>query len=653
MNNMLSAKKQLRNKIKMKEFVILVLVFQLFGSSSWSQSFPNYGRPGDDELNMTTCSFDPEADAIALVKDAIAYYNDEHNLITEYHVRIKILKESGIARADVVIPYYHKGEYEFIDQVQGAVINMVNGAPQYFVLEKKNTFHRKFNEYWSRVTFTFPAVRVGSIIEYTYRSVQKNYNGLEDWSFQLDIPVLRSKYSLTILPNAEFSYVVHKSDQLPVDIKSNNNSGFITFEMQKIQALTAEPYMDARKDYLQRVAFQLSGYESSGSKIKYMTSWKEVIRELFSRLDFGIQLNKNIPDTEEFIKEAKTITDELTRVRMVHKYVQSRMKWNGFTGKYTGGIKEAWKDKTGSIADINLLLVNLLQSAGLQAYPLLVSERSNGKVSKDIPFIDQFSSVFALVKTRTGDYYLNATDYLTPVHIIPDQLLNTSALLVDRKIGGIIDISDESKAYRETISVIATIQPDMMINGECIIQSSDYARVAKLAVYQRDPNDFINRFYTGTESTIHVDSFAVNNLEIDTLSLKQVIRFNKPAENSGEYYFLQTNIFTGFKSNPFISQNRSSNINFGFNQDVMANVRMHWPEDYQPDDIPKSIHIANSDKSMMFVRDVFTDIPNRVLLTRYRFKMKSFHEAGEYPELKAFYTKMYELLKEPVVIRKK
>lgn len=41
-------------------------------------------------------------------------------------------------------------------------------------------------------------------------------------------------------------------------------------------------------------------------------------------------------------------------------------------------MRKAYKDKTGNIADINLMLTAMLRSAGLTANPVLVSTRSNG-----------------------------------------------------------------------------------------------------------------------------------------------------------------------------------------------------------------------------------------------------------------------------------
>ena len=58
--------------------------------------------------------------------------------------------------------------------------------------------------------------------------------------------------------------------------------------MKNAPGLGNEPYMDARKDYLQKVIFQLSGLGMGGSnKKKYTTSWEELTRELMMEENFG------------------------------------------------------------------------------------------------------------------------------------------------------------------------------------------------------------------------------------------------------------------------------------------------------------------------------------------------------------------------------
>ncbi|MBC7867694.1 MAG: DUF3857 domain-containing protein, partial [Gloeobacteraceae cyanobacterium ES-bin-316] len=403
-----------------------------------AQEFPTYGTVTSGEINLKQCAFDKDADAVVLLHEAYADHDEQYRLITTHHVKIKILSEKGFSFADVLIPFYRKDNFEQIDKVEGMTINVgENNQVEKIRLERKSIFTQNENERIGKVVFTFPAIKVGSIIDYQFRSTMKHYGGLDDWAFQKKIPVITSKFKLVILPNTEFAYRVNNVSDLPLKIKKEASTGAVNFEMENIPALEDEPYMDARSDYLHRVIFQLSGYNmGNGNSKKYMTSWEEVTKELLTSLEFGVQIQRNIPSANDFIKQTNALESEEEKMMAVLDFVRSNMTWNGLYSKYSqGGVKDTWQKKSGNNGEINLLLVNLLREASLKSYPILVSERSHGKVNISYPFIDQFSSVLACVFIGNKKFYLDATDKSFPAHLIPLNILNTTAFIVDRKAG--------------------------------------------------------------------------------------------------------------------------------------------------------------------------------------------------------------------------
>ena len=258
----------------------------LVSISVQAQLFPNYGIISEEERQLKECAFDKEAEAVYLLHQGVSNYNEDYNLITEHHVRLKILKEKGIEYANVIIPFYSDRDFEFISGIEALVINYdEQGNRSEQKLERKSIYTKKTTKYHSEVRFALPSVKAGSIIEYKYRSTMKHYGGLDDWTFQEELPVMKSKYSLTIIPNYEFSYLFYKSPSLPADVKNDPQTGQIHFAMNNIPGLRDEPYMDARKDYLQRVTFQLSAYNNvsqysqlSSSQTKYSATWQQVIK---------------------------------------------------------------------------------------------------------------------------------------------------------------------------------------------------------------------------------------------------------------------------------------------------------------------------------------------------------------------------------------
>jgi hypothetical protein len=113
-------------------------------------------------------------------------------------------------------------------------------------------------------------------------------------------------------------------------------------------------------------------------------------------------------------------------------------------------------------------------------------------------------------------------------------------------------------------------------------------------------------------------------------------------------------LFSGFESNPFVSDKRFSDINFGFRRSISSIASIQIPREFIIDVLPKSIRLVNPDKTVDFVREIMMDEASRKLVIRIKMDFKrSFYPADEYETIKEFYKKMFELLNEQVVLKTK
>lgn len=615
---------------------------------------PEFGEFQTTEKNMKVCEFDPEAEAVIILDKAESNHNNDGNLITKRRIRTKILKEKGIQLGNINLYFYSKEDFETIYDIHAVVYNkQPNGMEETKELDNSAIFTAKVNENWSEKRFALPGVRVGSIIEYEYTTQSKNYNGLRDWYFQTNLPTMLSAYRLVVLPNHEFAYQVNKSSTLPIVVKSDRFDGSTYFEMSNIAALREEPFMDAKTDYLQKVEFQLSGYSSRfGGRTRYMTTWEELSRELMQNPNFGGQINKNI-SADILLSELNSLNSPYDKMKLIYRYVQKNIHIRGNKTIYVeDGVKEAFRNKLGNSAEINLLLINLLRSAGLEVYPLLVSERYHGKVQEKYPFLDQFNNVLAWVKIDDKKYVLDASSAYTPPDIIPAMVVNTRAFLVDRKKGGIIDLSDSTRKDRNKITLTATIDADGNINGKAVTRSYDYARLKRRSAYQKSKEDLISEYYSGPHSAIKIDSFIVNNLESDSLPLEQRFQYQLPINASGEYRMLNLNLFTGLQNSPFISDIRFTDVNFGYLQHHELLELITLPEGWEPEALPKDSRLITPDNSISCSRYITFTNNNLNVLFRIEFN-KAVFDSGEYPMLKEFFKRMINMLNEQVILRQK
>ena len=635
----------------MKRIVCSLLCVAFVNWCVAQTTLPEPGEFTEAEKSITECPFDKEADAVVIFDDAFANHDDQYQLIYTRRTRLKILKPKGNRYGDVAIRYISKDEAEYVSDIEAYTYNP-RSNPEVKKVPNSAIFRQKLNDRLSVVKIAMPDVQPGTIIDYKYITTAKNYNYLDDWYFQRELPVMYSHFSMLIMPNFEFAYRVFKSEHLPIDIKKEKE-GRIYFTMNNIAGLRDEPFMDAEKDYLQHVEFQMSGYQSTfGGTTRYMTTWDEVTREIMSNASFGLQLNKNIPLGPEWVNKVKAITPAFDRMAAVYNFVYKNINWNGTGGiAAMDGVKETWEKKQGSSGDVNLLLINLLKEAGLEVYPLLVSERGHGKVNPEYPFIDQFNKTMACVLIDGKKYVLDAAGPYTPPFMVPFSVINTKAFLVTKKKSAIITLTETDKKDRNFVNIQAHVDDNGAMTGQAIIQSDEYARLTRMRAWQRDKDRFKENYYTAYEAGLKVDSLELHNLDNDSLALEQQFNFTIPPTASGDYKLINLNLFSGIARNPFISDIRFTNIDFGCLQSHRVMEIIELPPTLKIETLPRNLRMIMPDTSITFSRLMV--LKDNVLQVKYEINTtRSVFSADEYEYVKDFYKRMAGIMNEQIVLRK-
>ncbi len=620
---------------------------------------PAYGKVDKADLEMKECDFDNKAEALVLIDEAQLDYIFGVGIEMKRRVRIKILSDKGFDRADIKIRYWSEKNEESIDNLEAQTYNIEGGNIVTTKVEKKLIYEKKINKKISEKVFTFPEVKAGSIIEYKYKHTGI---GLIDWYFQESIPVKYSRFVVDF-PN-EIEVFISPKCSRNFELKKDNSSTRTvkTYIMQDVPALHDEPYVINSDFYRDRLETKVIALTVSGRRENLVTNWVKVIKNLMEDEDFGIQLKKNIPRTADLDEKLKTITSPYQRMKTIYQYVQSNMKWNEFTGIWAlDGVKSAWKDKTGTVGEINLILVNLLKDAGLNAHPILVSTHENGIVNTgDAGTIfaqgyHQFDKVMAFVEVDKKVYVLDATEKETPVHLIPPDVLMTEGLVIEKLETyewGWRSLWDENMTSKNIIMVNARIDESGKINGETTINSYDYSKIARLPVALKGKDKFIEKYITDRNPGITIDDVTFENTETDSLPLVQKIKFSNTLNSSGDYKYFSSNVLTGLEKNPFIADNRVSDIFFGANQSYLIVGNFDIPEGYEFETLPRNIRMIMPDTSISITRR--SQISNNTLMTRTQLDIKKpYYPASQYADLHEFYNQLFDLLNEQFVLRKK
>lgn len=653
----------------MKKFNLFVFALFWFFQSNAQKEIQSFGKVDIADLEMKECSFEKDANAMVLFEENDIYFDQNFDMTIEVHKRIKILNEKGKDEASVRLIYYSGGDLEKMMGFQAQTINLVNGKPEIIKVEKKTIFTEVVDKNRSSLVFSFPAVQAGSIIEYKYKMVTWSLSNFPTFYFQGNIPVRYSQITTTIpeylyykthtLTTKSYIKNIHKQESRSL----GSGADVLMFiedkdirAMANVPSLVNEPFMTSRKDNLESVDFQLVTVRPPRGFVKTLNdTWLKVGETLVDDEDFGRQLKRKISGEDAILAKAKTMNTKAEKIAYIFNEVRNSMKWNGYDVYYTNdGTSKAWEKKTGNSTEVNLILYHLLKEAGLDAYPMVVSTRDNGKVNVVYPGIRQFNRTIAYIPVdSTYSYYLDATDKYQLWNEIPEDLLNTNGLIIDKYNKTYTTQFIQRLAPVRRVSYVnAEIKPEGKIVGTAIINAICYDKMKYTKLFKRDGEDKMKEFLTDKDNNLKISSLKLENIDVDTLPLTQKLDFSMDlTESDGDYIYFNANMFSGLKNNPFLSENRLTDIDMNYKGMYLISGTYKIPKGFKAEVLPKNISMVMPDQSLSFKR--VAQEQDGIISVRYTVDCKKtilFKE--DYETIREFYKKLYDMLNEKIVLKK-
>lgn len=261
----------------------------------------------------------------------------------------------------------------------------------------------------------------------------------------------------------------------------------------------------------------------------------------------------------------------------------------------------------------------------------------------------------AYLKIDEKEYVLDASSRETPVHLIPQDILLTQGLViekVDTYEWGWKEIWNKNLLMKNLILANGMIDENGKMQGEVTVTSYDYARINRLPVAKKGKDKFIEKYVKESNPGMIVDDIVFENLDSDSLPLVQKIKFNQTLNSSGDYKHFTSNILSGLETNPFVVDSRFSDVFFGMNQSYTIIGNFTIPQGYEFEELPKNIKMIMPDTSITITR--MAQVAGDKLMTKIQLDFKRpVYQASEYAELQEFYKQLFDLLNEQFVIRKK
>ena len=607
-----------------------------------------YGKVDKADLDLTSCDFEKDAKAEVLFDKGTVYFTPDYDLVFERHIRIKIFTEEGKNYGSIRIEYRGGDRSEYVSNFQGETINSDNGVVKVTKIDKKQMFTQSVDKIMSVLSFAFPEVKAGSIIEYKYSITTPYLSLFPDWYFQREIPTRYSELNTTIP-----SYFYYKNLVMVTQPYVKNTDEIKA--LANIPSINEEPFMSSERDNAQRILYELKSINAPGYTKGFSDSWNKVGEEVCGYDDYGGQFRKKLTGEDVIINKAKSLKSDGEKIEYVFEEVKKQMKWDKSDRWYTNdGTQDAWDKKTGNSTEVNLILCHLLQKSGINALPMLVSTRKNGKVNPAFPSMWQFNKTVAYIPVDSArNYILDATNKYSAFNETPANLLNGFGFWLDKENKKYdILFLQKTTPVRQMVLITAEIKPDGKMTGSAQMNSFSYNRLKDVEKYKTDGEEKYKDYLSDGDNNLKISAVKFDNMEIDTLPLTQNVDFNLTLTGSDDnYIYFSPNLFTGLHSNPFLNENRFSDIDFGYLKFYSINGIYKLPAGFKTDALPKSVSMAMPDGSIVFRRIVAEQ--DGSILVRYTIDYKkSIFFKENYADLHEFFKKMHEMLNEQIVLKK-
>lgn len=363
--------------------------------------------PSPDEQN-------PYINAIMLLLDEKCTIKNADTAIRKRHVIIKVLKEAGKEAGTVTITfneYLEKLKINLARTIQsdGKIQNVSQDA-----IKDESSFTELpiYSDIKVR-KITFPNVQVGSIIEYDIE-VMENTKTMPGFSYLFTLPV-----------NWTFS-LVRFSAEVPKDMP-------VKFKAEKF--INNEPVVTPSGNYDQYTWQMEHTYVKGGDEPAASNYMKIGPYVIFSTIEdwqkineWGIKLMKDQCSPDKAIEEkaAELLKGQMENKRDIIKpifnYVSQQIRYVaielGLSAFKPYSAAEVFKNSYGDCKGKSALLIAMLESIGIEAYPVLLMTANAGFIVKDVPGI-YFNHMIVAVPDGEGYIFLDPTADMLSFDSVP------------------------------------------------------------------------------------------------------------------------------------------------------------------------------------------------------------------------------------------
>ncbi|MDP4214158.1 MAG: DUF3858 domain-containing protein [Bacteroidota bacterium] len=672
--------------MKSKKLILLGVFAALFQQALFAQEKLDiqFGKVAASDFDLSSQKFDSGSNAVIIADIGKTSFEGNRKsgmtMIFTRFMRVKILNKNGFDIADNRILLYHngKGDEEKITELKGSTFNLENGRVSEAKLDEKSVFTERYDKHRDITKFTLPDLRQGSVYDITYTIKSDFFFNLRPWSFQGDYPRLWSEYETTIPPVFHYATLMQGDDHFDLKtskdvyqhftiIVNNGTEADDFYELsgdsrqqrwvkKNVPALKEEPYTSSVDNYRAKLSFQLHylQWTQESERHDYLTDWFKASEKLMNDEDFGMKLNH---DNAWMSSDVKINTDDCKsdeeKIKKIYAFVRDNFSCTSHEGLYAqSSLKDVYKKKAGSVAEINLLLTAMLRQAHITADPVILSTRSNGVANQSYPLMEEFNYVICEAYSGDKKYTLDASEPLNGFGHLVSDCYNGEARIVNQEKPYIVNLSPDSLRESKTSQVfIVNDEKGFPVGSFETTLGNEESYALREEIKRTTQKDYFKKL----QARYGADA-SIENTGIDSLSHLEdpvSVHYDFDLKNllSGDVVYFNPMMDEIYKNNPFKSSERHYPVEMPYKMDELYVLSMDIPKGYIVDEIPKSAKVSLNESDGIFeylIQKNETNIQMRVHLKLN----KAYFPVADYPTLRDFFAYVVKKENEQIVFKK-
>ena len=349
---------------------------------------------------MKVPTYDKDVPAVVLVNEKTTTIDSDGRITEVLNYAVRILQREGREYAMGHV-FYH-GESGKVKELHAWLVRPNNQTKRYGsddTVDVAGAINDVYNEFRVRSISATNDADAGTVFAYSYAREERTVFSQDDWDFQDELPVISSRYTLTLPTGWRAESVTFNH----ANVEPRVNGMSYTWELANLPPIPPEPMSPKITNIAPRMA--VSYYppaNSSSVGIKTFANWADVAAWMSELEDPQVQVDDALArKAYELTALAKT---EFDKIRAIGTYVQNIQYISIQTGLTRGGgyrphsSTEVFAKSYGDCKDKANLMRAMLKVIGIDAIPVSIYAGDPSYVRAEWPSPEQFNHCIIAIK---------------------------------------------------------------------------------------------------------------------------------------------------------------------------------------------------------------------------------------------------------------